>query len=65
MCFRSRSAGRLNFTKDCPHLGDNLVSWLTAWLKVVVIQLIGFLKRERGRGKEKDEEGEQKRQNDT
>lgn len=49
MCFKSRSAGRLNLPKDCPHLGDNSMSLLKAWLKAVAIQLIGFLKREGGK----------------
>lgn len=49
MCSRSRSAGRLNLTKDCPHLGDNSVSWLKAWSTFVAVQLIGFLKREGGK----------------
>lgn len=51
ICFRSRSAGRLNLIKDCPELGDNTTSWLKAWLKVVAVQLIGFLNREGGKGR--------------
>lgn len=58
MCFKSRSAGRLNLTKDCPHLGDNSMSLLKAWLMAVAIQLIDFLK-----GGGKHEESEQKREN--
>lgn len=47
---RSRSADNLNLTEDCPDLGEDTMSWLKAWLKVVALYLIGFLKRRGGEG---------------
>lgn len=63
ICFRSRSAGRLNLIKDCPDLGGQHNVMDQSLVKGCCCSVDWFV--EEGGGKGMDEEGEQKRQNDT